>query len=688
MEKISLKPVAREINFKATEPHTYLDAFEYGPQDDKEKRLGHLYVVGQVKYGEEDMAYVLNLVSSLAKREYYTGSGAVEEDPKKALDSALKKLNGVLEDFFKNKDLKLNIGLVAVAGENIFIAKLGKFKVFLARRGEMIDILNNINLFQKEHIQEKQFVNIISGKIFDGDKIFAIYPTRQTTVKEKLIKNALLEHGQEEFLTTLASYGASSRTFQSCGFHIEIKKFREEDISIKSAYEKSKIILASSPTPDSTSPSILKSSGLNGSPQAALKPSPPAPTLSEKNKPEALPPASVPVPVQANPNEIDQEDSKPRQAKIISAEMSLIRRQGFFDKIINLFKRRPGLRTRNFVPIMVAILMVGGAGYAAKKFIFTGDNGQSAIVKAVEENIRLAEIQMTKNENTSARELLGLSLASLGNIQETNRKVAETRTKISAIIDRLDLVNPRQPELWFDAGTNELAKISIIPGSDNLLAIDKGNKIFKIAGGSITELGIFPAMEPKFSFASDKYLSIYNGLDQVNVLALDSGKLSGHQLKEPSPAQDVSVYENNLYLLSGNSIYKYTDGAISGTAKQSWLNGLADQNAHALTVDGNAYVLTSEGLVIKYFRGQEESRVNLNFHPGGNIEFFSDKDGAHFYVADYDDRKIRVFDKLTGSLMVTFKFADLPVIKSFTFTGQTAYLVSGDNKIWKISLAP
>lgn len=680
MEKISLKPVAREINYKATEPHTYLDAFEYGPQDDKEKRLGHLYVVGQVKYGEEDMAYVLNLVSSLAKREYYTGSGTIAEDPKKALDSALKKLNGVLEDFFKNKDLKLNIGLVAIAGENIFIAKLGKFKVFLARQGEMIDILNNINLFQKEHVQEKQFVNIISGKIFDGDKIFAIYPTRQTTVKEKLLKNALLEHGQEEFLTALASYGANSRTFQSCGFHIEIKKFKEEDIFIKSAYEKSKIILTASPAP------------------ALLDQSLSAPPLSEKNKPEALSPAATSALPPIDQEKIDEENSKPRQAKIISAEMSLIRRQGFFDKIINSFKKRPGLRTRSMVPFLVAVLAMGGASYAAKKFIFTGENSQSAIFKSVEENVRLAEIQMTKNESASARELLGLSLASLDNMpsplkgsppgREANRKVAEVRTRITAIIDRLDQVNARQPELWFDAGTNELVKISVISGSENLLAVDKGNKIFKIAGGSITELGVFPAIEPKFSFASEKYFSVYNGLDQVNVLALDSGKISGHQLKESSPAQDASVYENNLYVLSGNSIYKYIDGAVNGTAQQPWFNGLADQHARALAVDGNVYVLTSQGTVIKYFRGQEESRINLNFRLGENIEFFSDKDGANFYIADYDDRKIRVFDKLTGFLKVTFKFADLPVIKSLAFTGQMGFLVSGDNKIWKINLTP
>ncbi len=668
MEKIALKPVAREINYKATEPNTYLDAFEYDPQDDKEKRLGHLYVVGQVKYGEEDMAYVLNLVSSLAKREYYTGTSSASEDPKKALDSALKKLNGVLEDFFKNKDLKLNIGLVAVAGENIFIAKLGKFKIWLARQGEMIDILNNINLFQKEHVQEKQFINIVSGKIFAGDKIFAIYPTRQTTAKEKLIKNALLEYGQEQFLTTLASYGANSPTFQSCGFHIEIKKFREEDISIKSAYEKSKIILTSNPVPDSTS-----------SPPAA-----PAQLL-----PEVLPPTSVPPFDETNQEKIDEENSKPRQAKIISAEMAVIKRQGFFDKIIHSFKRKRGLvRAQGIVPIVVAILIIGGAGYAAKRFIFNGNSGQSTILKSVEENIRLAEIQMTKNETISARELLGLSLSSLDNIQETNRKVAEIRTRITAIIDRLDLVSSRQPELWFDAGVNEISKISVIPGQEDLLAIDHGNKIFKVTGGILTELGVFPTMEPKFSFANGKYLSIYNGLDQVNVLALDSGKISGHQLKEPSPAQDASVYENNLYILSGNSIYKYTDGATNGTAKQSWFNGLAEKNARALSVDGNVYVLTDQGTVIKYFRGQEESRINLNLKLGENIEFFSDKDGANFYIADYDDRKIRVFDKLSGSLVITFKFTDLPVIKNLTFTGQTAFLVSGDNKIWKISLTP
>lgn len=660
MQKISLKPVAREINYRATEPNTYFDAFEYSPRDDKEKHLGNLYVVGQLKYGEENMAYVLNLVSSLAKREYYSENGSTQEDPKKALDSTLKKLNGVLEDFFQNKDLKLNIGLVAVAGENIYIAKLGKFKVLLARNGEMIDILNNINLFQKEHVQEKQFVNIISGKIFNGDKIFALYPTRQTTVKEKGIKGALVKHSQEEFLAEFVSYSEKSPTFQCCGFHIEIKKVKEEDILIKSAYEKSKIILASSPEPEKA-------------------PQPTPALLVVEQKPEPT------KPVEEMPAEPSEE---PRQAKIISAEMALIKRESFFDKILNLFKRKSSLRAKNIVPALVVALVLGGGFYGVKKIFFTGDSEQSALLKSIEEHIRLAEAELTKNEMVSARELLGLSLASLGNVKETSRKVAEMHSKIATILDRLDMVSPRQPELWFDAGTAEVSKI-IATGNNALIMVDKNNKVLKISDGNPTELGNLPAMEAKFVFVSDKNFSAYNGNDQVAVLNLASGKLSGHQLSEPSLAQDVADYQDNLYILSGNSIYKYTDGAISGEGKkQTWFSGLAEQNTRALTIDGNVYVLTRQGLVIKFYRNKEEGQVNLNMPIGENIEFFADKEEGNFYVADYDDRKIRVFDKASGSLVVTFKFGALPVIKSFTILDKVAYLVSGDNKIWKISLMP
>src|SRR3989344_7825222 len=162
MEKIFIKPDSKEIVFRGKPEDGHVDVFSYNYEDNAATNLGGLFIVGQVQPATEDTSYMVNLVASLAKREYYSKSDIA---PKEAFSKTLKKINEVLQDFFKNKDLDVNIGIFAVAGENIFISRLGKFKIFLARDNKNVDILNNINLFNKEHIQEKEFSNVISGKI-------------------------------------------------------------------------------------------------------------------------------------------------------------------------------------------------------------------------------------------------------------------------------------------------------------------------------------------------------------------------------------------------------------------------------------------------------------------------------------------------------------------------------------------
>ena len=67
MEKIILKPVAKEFLHKDSEPGVAFDAFSYRGGTNQEKKLGALSLVGHIKYGEEDMSYLISLVSSLAK---------------------------------------------------------------------------------------------------------------------------------------------------------------------------------------------------------------------------------------------------------------------------------------------------------------------------------------------------------------------------------------------------------------------------------------------------------------------------------------------------------------------------------------------------------------------------------------------------------------------------------------------
>src|SRR3989344_504919 len=193
MEKITLKPIARELLYKADEANTHFDVLTYTGTTAQEKQLGSLYLIGHAKYEEEDLGYVVSLISSLAKREYYSGESIKNQNPKTAFENSLKKLNEVLEDFFKNKSLALNVGIAAIVGDQIYISKLGKFKVGLARGDQYIDVLNNIELFQKSPEAEQQFSNIISGKLQPGDKIFAYYPARAITSRERSLQGVLLK---------------------------------------------------------------------------------------------------------------------------------------------------------------------------------------------------------------------------------------------------------------------------------------------------------------------------------------------------------------------------------------------------------------------------------------------------------------------------------------------------------------
>src|SRR3990167_3638580 len=231
MQRVFLKPTTNEIVIKGNsgEGHTDVFAYDYYDDDGDRRKLGGLYVVGNVKQDDTatdtenapDIAYVTNLVASLAKREYYSKP---DISPRDAFSATLKKINGVVEEFFSakcgsaygGKGLKMNIGIFAVAGEQILISKLGKFKIVLGRESRTVDILNNVDLFSKDTIEEKEFSNIVSGKIMAGDKLFAFYPNRMVIAREKTIKADLLKYDAGQFAENINSVKATKPDF-SCG---------------------------------------------------------------------------------------------------------------------------------------------------------------------------------------------------------------------------------------------------------------------------------------------------------------------------------------------------------------------------------------------------------------------------------------------------------------------------------------
>jgi len=261
MEKIFLKPESKEISIANHSKEIHSDVFSYdGGTDEPKRKLGSLFVVGSVQTApgtikenaaaiqsaedkSSDVSYIINLVASLAKREYYSRANVA---PKEAFSSALKKINDVVEEFFKTKDIKLNIGIFAVAGENIHISKLGKFKILLAREDRIIDILNNIDLFSKEIMPEREFSHIVSGKISPRDKIFAYYPAQPLMTREKTLKESLLKLDGEHFLNKLNDIKKARENFSCTAVYINLNEVKEPASlpKIKPREMEEKVILA------------------------------------------------------------------------------------------------------------------------------------------------------------------------------------------------------------------------------------------------------------------------------------------------------------------------------------------------------------------------------------------------------------------------------------------------------------
>ena len=647
MEKVYLKPTAQEINHPATEPGLFADSFIYESASDNTRPLGNLYLTGQVKSTGEDSSYALNLLASLAKREYYSETGTPGDDPKAAFDSTLKKLNDVLEDFFKKDGFTLNLGLMAIAGEQIHLSRLGKFKVMLARSGELVDILNNLEAFKKSTDGEQQFSNIISGKIKEGDKIFAFCPTRQTSTREKGFKTLLVDNDQAKFVAGLAAISTSAKNFQCSGIHLEISKRHESKPAIRSIYQLGEVMLA--------------------------------------NSEPTTPPTTVPV----EPEIEEEKAPETQQTKAISADIAVAKRHSFPSvasltalpkySLANLKSGRyvkyikPGLMGLAVVAILVGV----------KMFWPSHDPNQAAITQA-EENIKLAQSEIDSNNVIHARELLGFSLGSLPASGST--KLADIKNQLSTLLDKIDLVSDQQPTAWviIPQATEQIASIE----DGSIAALTKDKKVLHVTQSVTNESGTMKSDDTAGNLFADKRVAaLYNGGEQIYVVGWQNQQGKNYKLADSANWLDSFMYQSNLYVISDSAIYKYADATTNNSQKQTWLAGLINDQPKAIAVDGNIYLLTKTNQVIKYYKNKEAGRVTLaSGQLADNVEFMTNADLANFYIVDYSARRIRVFSKADGQLVTTYKADALSTVKDSTLNGKTLYLLSDDNKVWQLAV--
>ena len=592
MEKVFLKPTYSEIEIKGSLKDGHTDVFSYDYYDDEEKRkLGGLYIIGNVKQdngsdpdtegqgNSPDIAYITNLVASLAKREYYSRP---DVSPREAFSATLKKVNDVVEEFFKNKALKVNIGIFAVAGEQILISKLGKFKIILGRDSRVVDILNNIDLFSKDPAEDKEFSGIVSGKVMPGDKLFAFYPNRMITSREKTIRANLLKFDNEQFLNGLNSLKESKHDFECGALYLSLDNHKEPaDIKrVKTAVA------------ENVAPAI---------------------------KLQKTEPGKIDQPLDPEPNQEPAEEVP----RIISSEFSLGRKSSPFATPIKIMKNLylgskipSGINFKRKLisfSVLAGILIVGVILIKTFVIIDPEKRQLNTVISQAHSNVKLAKTKISQNDFIGARQLLVDSLLNVHTTNIKNEKVDKTKTEIYEVLDSIDKateISPTSLETMPAEITKKIALLDAYKGAGNAFELYENN-LYVLASDTISKISDIDQSGKK---EPTQWLKSGNLPEQATTITVDG------KVYVMNKTGVLYTYYKGEKVSDANTMIVSTDDSVLMTSKNSDKLYLADKKlARIYEIDKNSGSLvrtlkigSSESLTGAYLYGDTSIMVTTS----------------------------------------------------------------------------
>lgn len=672
MDKITIKPSAKEIVLRGKSEEGHIDAFSYNYEGSAVNGLGGLFIVGHVQPATEDTSYMINLVASLAKREYYS---QLDSAPKDAFSKTLKKINEVLQDFFRNKDIKVNIGIFAVAGENIFISRLGKFKIILGRNDQDIDILNNINLFNKEHLQEKEFSNIISGKIMPQDKILAFYPGRSILAREKNIKAYFLKMEADEFDQKLREVKENNDNFLCAAVHITINKYKEPAIvqapqpqelrkpepSFRASTAPPQPVLAKisktsqNKLPSQDLPSVRPEIKLKTD---APKPETPAPSPIIETKIDQGSNVYYPGNKNVSLDHPVQEPTPQPEPLMRPTEFSSAKKENIFDVILKKFK-----------PSGVYILGVGQGPVFSKKKLAIAGSILAVIVLAIVAKFTFAPSLPIPIPGASSPE----QKAAEALIRQAEAGLESAKAKIN----ESNLFEARKIlRTYFEAIDAEMSKTKT-----------ENQKLNKIEGDI---LAVLDQLDKAVDFSPSLFQEVAQKLENdfqiwSFVWSLAKGEI---KIEKPDLASiSFYPYQDNLYILAVDGIYKITDGLKGKTSSVAWLNKDVSLpvNPVSLAIDSKVFVVNESGIISVYYKGDKTADINTSIPTEKGSALLTTKDSAFLYLVDKSLGRIYVITKEAGALLKTLKLNnEEPIVDASMADDGAIFLLSKDNKVWKV----
>jgi hypothetical protein len=213
----------------------FIEAFEYQAENISLQNLGTLMGFFKIKDLSEDSAYIVNFLTSVLKKEYYSNS---KRGVSHSLDAALHKVNLALAELAKHGNIKwlgnLDAAICVLEKTNLHFSVTGKSKILLLRNKNLLDISEGFEM-SSEPNPLKTFIDVSSGHLEDLDKLMITSDDIFQVFSLNELKKASLRFTKDNFIQFIQTALVNEKEL-AITFVIDI--FKSEEAVAKKPKEK------------------------------------------------------------------------------------------------------------------------------------------------------------------------------------------------------------------------------------------------------------------------------------------------------------------------------------------------------------------------------------------------------------------------------------------------------------------
>jgi hypothetical protein len=693
------------------------DSFCSAPENIYEKRMGGLFMLGEIKNPLPHNYKLLEKIASPIKKEFYSKFQRTHEQ---ALKEALKRGNELLagEVAKENTDWlgNLNFAIISLKNFELNFTKVGAIKMFLMRGPHIIDIGSKLDSQEIEPYPLKVFNNIVSGKVGENDIILAISEGIFAELKGIINEISKIIPFDERKLRILLKTKEKELSDASGAFIlVSIARGEKDGKNPKAIFQKE-------PEKFQIKQALLPLSGYSKKTAAFLKKLPGFWTsiLKRKQK-EPDPVTEQNIPTGPIKLKVKIQDKK-QKAKLPDFKMPKLKVNfkipSFNFKLPSFkFPQKPNfnfsfiktgqLSKKRLILILIFIVFLG-AGF----LIFQGQERQKQkeylmAIEKIQEKVSQAENFMVLKDSSPEAKSQALSLLSgawseiipMTKLEGSAKKEAVLlKEKIDGDLKNLNnLIKIEEPELVFEFNKDVFIPQKMIydeknlyffsPYVQNIFALDEDKN-----GGLIQKNQKFN----EASEVSDNYVLLFSKPDKITPV---ENSQAGETVSLGSPYSgfnftDFTSFKESLYFFDSDSgeIVKYSlPLSESKDSPEKWFWSKSAQKPVAgksLAVDGSVWILSKDNNLLRYYGGQLQQTITPDVFPAPQslskivIPFGS----SYVFISEPGQRRLIILDK-DGKIFKQFESEKFNALLDFAVSrdNKTIFLLNG-LKVYKINL--